>query len=75
MDDPVLHEIAKSRNKTVAQICLRFQTQRGVIVIPKSLNEERIKSNLQTNNFDLTVEEMNKIRGLNRNWRGLGMDW
>ena len=45
MDDLILGEIAKKRGKSVAQIMLRFQVQRGVIVIPKSIKVERIREN------------------------------
>ena len=47
MSDPVLHTIARKHNKSAAQIMLRYQIQRDVIVIPKSVRGERIKENSQ----------------------------
>ena len=47
MDEPNVIEIAKKHNKTPAQILLRHGLQRGLIVIAKSINPERIKSNSQ----------------------------
>ena len=47
LKDPFLNTLGKKYNKTVAQIVLRFNIQRGVVVIPKSFNPERIKENFQ----------------------------
>ena len=45
LEDPKLIEIGKKYNKSPAQICIKFQIQRGVIVLPKSSNPKRIKEN------------------------------
>ena len=50
MDDPKLREIAARLGKSVAQVLIRWQTQRGVIVIPKSVTPSRIEEN--ANIFD-----------------------
>ena len=57
----VLTEIAKAHNKTVAQVILRWNVQRGVVVIPKSVHKERIEENIGIFDFVLTDEEMKKI--------------
>lgn len=57
----ILAEIAKAHNKTAAQIILRWNVQRGVIVIPKSVRKERIEENIGIFDFTLSDEEMKKI--------------
>jgi len=71
LDDPKLKTIADCHKKTPAQILIRFQTQRGLVVIPKSSNESRIKLNFETQDFDLSTREMHTIRGFNRDWRAM----
>jgi len=61
LQDPELNEIAKKHGKTVPQIILRWNTQRGVVIIPKSTHEERIAENLNIWDFRLTDEEMEVI--------------
>ena len=62
--NPVLEKIAKAHGKSVAQVVLRWNTQRGVVVIPKSVHRERIEENLAIWDFELTDEEMAAIAGL-----------
>ncbi|PWA27029.1 hypothetical protein CCH79_00018002 [Gambusia affinis] len=47
LEDELLTSIAQKHKKTTAQVCLRFNMQRGVVVIPKSFNLDRIKDNFQ----------------------------
>lgn len=47
LDDPVLGSMAKKYNRTPALIALRYQVQRGVVVLAKSFIEKRIKENMQ----------------------------
>ncbi|KAI1238823.1 hypothetical protein IHE44_0011913 [Lamprotornis superbus] len=69
LKDPVLNAIGKKYNKTAAQIALRFNVQRGVVVIPKSFNPQRIRENFQIFDFSLTEKEMKEIEALNKNVR------
>ncbi|XP_060632836.2 aldo-keto reductase family 1 member D1 [Anolis sagrei] len=69
LDDPVLNAIGEKYNKTAAQVALRFNIQRGVVVIPKSFNPERIRENFQIFDFCLTEKEMDEIEALNKNIR------
>ena len=56
-----LLSIAEKYRKTVAQVILRWLTQRGVVVIPKSVRKERIEENFNIFNFELSPEDMNAI--------------
>ncbi|PWA24560.1 hypothetical protein CCH79_00011723 [Gambusia affinis] len=69
LEDELLVSIGKKYNKSSAQVALRFNVQRGVVVIPKSYNPERIKHNFQIFDFSLTEEEMKAIEALNKNIR------
>lgn len=62
--DSVIAKIAESHNKNIGQIILRFELQEGAVIFPKSVNPERIKSNMEIFDFKLTEEEMNAIRAL-----------
>ncbi len=61
LTDPALGSIAAKYGKDPAQVCIRFALQRGVVSIPKSSNPERIRSNLDVFDFELTAEEMQAI--------------
>nr|XP_020011184.1 prostaglandin F synthase 1-like [Castor canadensis] len=69
LEDPILNAVAKKHKRTPAQVALRYQLQRGVVVLAKSFNEKRIKENFEVFNFELTPEDMKSIDGLNRNFR------
>lgn len=58
--------IANKYSKTPAQILLRFLTQQNIVVIPKSIHEERIKENINIFDFKLTEEELNTIKALDQ---------
>jgi len=60
----VLIDLANKYNRTVAQIALRWQLQRGVVVIPKSTNPERIRENSQIFDFEISGEDMKVIATL-----------
>lgn len=62
--NPVLAEIGKTYDKSVAQVVLRWLTQREVVVIPKSVRPERMAQNLDVFDFQLTDDEMTRIAAL-----------
>ncbi|XP_026002880.1 3-oxo-5-beta-steroid 4-dehydrogenase-like isoform X2 [Astatotilapia calliptera] len=69
LEDDLLVSIAKKYNKTTAQVCLRFNVQRGVVVIPKSFSPARIKENFEIFDFSLSDADMKAVEGLNKNIR------
>jgi len=66
---PEIQELAKKYGKTPAQIVLRWDLQHGVVTIPKSVKEHRIKENAELFDFELTAEDMAKLDALNKNHR------
>jgi 2,5-diketo-D-gluconate reductase A len=60
----VLVGIAKKYSKSTAQVMLRWQTQRGIIAIPKSVRKERMEENLNIFDFELSYEDMEAIKSL-----------
>ncbi|AYB38192.1 aldo/keto reductase [Brevibacillus laterosporus] len=60
----VLVSLAEKHNKSVAQVILRWLTQRGVVAIPKSVRKERIIENFNIFDFELSQEDMEKISTL-----------
>ena len=70
--DETITAIAKSHNVSSAQVILRWDLQRGIVVIPGSSNPEHIKENLDLFDFELTDEEMDRINALDR---GEKHDW
>lgn len=62
--NPTLTGIAGRHDRSVAQVVLRWLIQRGVVVIPKSINPERIAENFAVFDFELTAPDMDAIRRL-----------
>lgn len=62
--NPVLEEIAAAHQKTIAQVMLRWNVQRGVVVIPKSTHLSRMEENFDIWDFSLTDTEMDAIATL-----------
>ncbi|MFK4165322.1 aldo/keto reductase [Paenibacillus lautus] len=69
LDQPALAQIAEKYGKTTAQVILRWDIQNGVIVIPKSIKDHRIRENAGIFDFELSAEDMAAIDGLNENKR------
>ena len=61
LEDPLLVGIARRYGKSVAQICLRWAVQHGVVPLPKSVSPERMKSNLDIFDFSLSEADMRLI--------------
>ncbi|KAG5647760.1 hypothetical protein DXG03_008483 [Asterophora parasitica] len=62
---PVVTEVAQKHEKTPAQVLLRWATQRGIAVVPKSNNVQRLQENLGSESFDLDLDEIKSISALN----------
>lgn len=71
-NDETIVEIANNHQVSSAQVILRWNLQRGVVVIPGSSNPEHIKENTEIYHFTLTDEEMKRIENLNRDEKD---DW
>ena len=67
LGDKVISKIAKAHSVSSAQVILRWNLQKGVVVIPGSSNPDHIKENLDLFGFELTDDEMSRINSLNRN--------
>jgi len=63
----VLLSIGKKYNKSVAQVILRWLTQRGVVVIPKSVRKERMAENFNIFDFELSIDDIKAITALDTN--------
>ena len=63
----LLLSIGNKYNKSVAQVILRWLTQRDVVAIPKSVRKERMEENLNIFDFDLSAEDMKAIKTLDTN--------
>ncbi|MEX0274010.1 MAG: aldo/keto reductase [Flavobacteriaceae bacterium] len=68
-DMPEFHQLANKYNKGIAQIVLRYDLQKGVITIPKSAKRERIISNADLFDFELSEADMDFLDAMDRNHR------
>lgn len=68
-DLEIMKALASKYNKTVAQIVLRWDLQKGVVTIPKSSKKERIISNASIFDFELSLEDMHRLDALDRGKR------
>ena len=69
-EDEMLKRIATKYNKSVGQVLLRWNVQRGVVVVPKSTHVKRIKENIDIFDFELNEEEMKQISSLDMGYSG-----
>lgn len=65
LQEPMLVDIAQKYGKSVAQVILRWQSQRGVVAIPKARQEAHMIENIHLFDFTLDPQEMEQIAGLN----------
>ena len=72
-DIPELKKLAQKYNKNIAQLVIRWNLQKGVVVIPKSVHKDRIISNTQVFDFAISDEDMKKMDGLDTHSR-IGAD-
>lgn len=63
----LLASIGKKYNKSIAQVVIRWLTQRGIVVIPKSTHKERMEENFNIFDFELSDEDMETIKTLDTN--------
>ncbi len=68
LKDSKLNEIAQKYTKSAAQILIRWCLQKGVIVIPKSIQKEHIKENANVFDFNISESDMIKLGNLNENY-------
>ncbi|KAF5101961.1 hypothetical protein D0Z00_000616 [Geotrichum galactomycetum] len=61
LNDPQLLEFAKRYNKSPAQILIKWSLQAGFVTLPKSVNPDRIKANIDIDDFELTPEDFDKL--------------
>lgn len=69
LEHPVVQRIATKYGKSPAQIVLRYNLQRNIVVIPKSKNADRIKENIEVFDFQLSSLDMKTLRKLDQNGR------
>lgn len=62
----LLASIGKKHDKTIAQVVLRWLTQRGIVAIPKSVHKARMEENFNSLDFELSREDMEAIKTLDR---------
>lgn len=61
LNDPVLVQLSDKYNKSPAQVLIKWSLQAGFVTLPKSVREERIKANINVNDFELSDEDFNKL--------------
>ena len=74
LEDPVITAIAEAHGATPAQVVIAWHLAEGFVVIPKSVTSDRIVSNLAAAELTLTEEELEQIRGLDREDGRIGPD-
>lgn len=76
LDDPVIRSIGDERGCTPAQVLIAWHVNRGISVIPKTVNLPRLRENLDAKDIELTAADLQRIERLNRNYRFLdGAFW
>jgi len=73
LEDPRLKPLAEKYNKSVAQILIRYQIDRGFSVIPKSVKKERLRQNLDVFDFSISPEDIKLLNAMDCNGRYIKM--
>lgn len=69
LDIPTLQELSRKYQRSITQIVLRWNIQKGIVVIPKSITPSRIKENFEIFDFELDQDDILRINSLNENIR------
>jgi len=75
MQEETVIKIGEKYGKSPAQVILKYQLQRGLVIIPKSVSKERMRQNLELFDFILSDEDMKAINGVNRDRRVTHLEW
>lgn len=70
LQEPVITQIARARGKSSAQVVLRWHIQRGDVVFPKTASRQRMKSNIELFDFELSYSDMGALSALDRGANG-----
>eukprot|EP00826_Nyctotherus_ovalis_P010581 TRINITY_DN12782_c0_g5_i1.p2 TRINITY_DN12782_c0_g5~~TRINITY_DN12782_c0_g5_i1.p2 ORF type:complete len:111 (+),score=37.38 TRINITY_DN12782_c0_g5_i1:680-1012(+) len=73
LEDKVIKELSEKYEKTPAQIVLNWGLKRNYVVLPKTVNKGRLGENIASGNFEMSVEDQDKITALNKNLRCFDM--
>lgn len=69
MQDPIVQQVADKYHKSYAQVMLRWLTQQGFVILPKSVTPERIKQNIDIFDFNLDPEDLKQLAKLDKDLR------
>ncbi|CAD7941706.1 unnamed protein product [Amoebophrya sp. A120] len=70
LKDPALLKIAEAHGKNPGQVCIKYCISRGIICIPKSVSPERIKTNSEVFDWELSAADMDTLKSIDCDWRG-----
>lgn len=70
LEDPVLIKLAEKHKKSTAQVILRYLTQKDIVVIPKSINPQRLRQNFEIFDFKLDADDIKAMEGLDKGAKG-----
>ena len=73
LGENVFSKLGKKYGKTNAQVVLRWQIQEGNVIFPRAMNPVHIKENMEIFDFELTKDEMDEIKAMDRNMRFFNM--
>ena len=75
LQHPIIQELAKQYEKSAAQIILNWEMQKGIVTIPKSSNPEHIEGNFKSLEWDLSLEDVERINQINEKNRLVNPDF